>query len=63
MVMGVGGRRGLIVIVIAIAGFLVIAVVVIAMWVAGIIMAIETNQTGVARITALIGGITTVGRR
>uniref|UniRef100_A0A915HSX0 Uncharacterized protein n=1 Tax=Romanomermis culicivorax TaxID=13658 RepID=A0A915HSX0_ROMCU len=63
MVMGVQCGLGLMVIVIAVVGFLVIAVIVIAMQVAGIVMAIETNQTGVARITAVISVITTMRRR
>uniref|UniRef100_A0A915I501 Uncharacterized protein n=1 Tax=Romanomermis culicivorax TaxID=13658 RepID=A0A915I501_ROMCU len=31
--------------------------------VTGIVMAIETNRTGVARIVAVIGGIASAGRR
>uniref|UniRef100_A0A915IXL7 Uncharacterized protein n=1 Tax=Romanomermis culicivorax TaxID=13658 RepID=A0A915IXL7_ROMCU len=51
------------IVVAAVAGFLVIVVVMIAMGVARIVMAIEMNEMGVARIMVLIGGITTAGRR
>uniref|UniRef100_A0A915LD68 Uncharacterized protein n=1 Tax=Romanomermis culicivorax TaxID=13658 RepID=A0A915LD68_ROMCU len=61
MVASVGCGPRLLMIVVAVAVFLAIVVVVIAMGVAGIIMAIETNGTRVARIVAIVGGIAGAG--
>uniref|UniRef100_A0A915KFY7 Uncharacterized protein n=1 Tax=Romanomermis culicivorax TaxID=13658 RepID=A0A915KFY7_ROMCU len=43
-------------------GFVAIVVIVIAMGVVGIVMAIQMNGMGVARIMAVIGGIVTARR-
>uniref|UniRef100_A0A915ILI4 Uncharacterized protein n=1 Tax=Romanomermis culicivorax TaxID=13658 RepID=A0A915ILI4_ROMCU len=47
----------------AIAVFFAIVVVVIAMGVTGIIVAIETNRTGVAKVAAVIHSVASVGRQ
>uniref|UniRef100_A0A915KW74 Uncharacterized protein n=1 Tax=Romanomermis culicivorax TaxID=13658 RepID=A0A915KW74_ROMCU len=62
MMASVGCQPRLLMIVATVAVFLGVAVVMIAMRVAGIIMAIETNRMRVARIAALIGGISARSR-
>uniref|UniRef100_A0A915L0I9 Uncharacterized protein n=1 Tax=Romanomermis culicivorax TaxID=13658 RepID=A0A915L0I9_ROMCU len=62
MVGSVGCGQRLLMIVAAVAAFLVISVVVIAMGVVGIVMAMEADGMRMARIAAVVGGIAAAGR-